>query len=816
MLGFQFTVRQAARAVFSRSNRKVNIATVITLGIGIASVTAIMSVVEPVLVRPLPYPSGNRLVSVRLTPRAHRGQDVYAQVADWELFRAWSTARPPVFDELAGYETVPTTLTGSGNAEAILSVAVSSNVFSLLGSFPALGRVFNQDEDVPGQPPVALLSHQFWLDHFGSDSDVVGRTLTLNGREYDIIGVMPPRFRVPLSIPEGDRATGEVWIPLGAYRDAMHSIVDLPVDVLGRLKPGVTTSAAESQLDRVVRQVESQSVEPVVSQITSLRRVVVGQVRTPVLILLGGAVCVLLVACANTANLQIERTLDRSRVYGIRMALGASPLRLIGQQVTEGVLLAGIAGIIGVLLAAVVLPGLVRVADAQLPSTTHVSLNGTVLCFAAASAILTGILTGLGPALRSRRLAPFEGLRVGTFGTGASKGLRWGNGLATAQVALGVTLLVCAGLVGRSLASLTSSDRGYSVNGVAVAAVSLPRERYRNSTDRLAWARAVLQRAQAIPSVTAATIATGAPVLGGGTSRISTSPGSGGAASATTSMAMWAMTPDFFKVLGVPLLRGQTLSADDQRDAVLVDDAAARNLFPGEDPLGKIITWAGGENRGIVVGVVGNIDEFTIDTRRNSFVRRAMPHVYVPLAADTRPFLRLIVRTTGQPANILHPLQRAVSEPDRQVPVTVLHTLHSLVLDAAQRERLLATLISAFTMLAVLMVTIGIYAIMSYRTKLCTHENGLRMALGATRLSVLALTLRRGLTITATGTVFGLLGALSAGRILRSSLVGISPANPVVLVMAAAFVGMVAMLASYFPARRASLVDPMVALRETP
>jgi putative ABC transport system permease protein len=808
------TVWQDGRYALRGLRRQPGFAAVvlITLALGIGANTAIFSVLEAVVLRSLPLREPERLVSVspidvRWRPRNTRMGSTASHLA----FETWRTQRQ-LFEEVAAYNGAEPVLTGLGEPERPHAWDVTANFFTMLGAQPALGRAFLPEEDQPGAPAVAVVSYAFWETRLGRDPGVVGRRITLDGKPVSIVGVMPPRFVFPI-LPSGFKAKSTVlWRPLsaqlspaernrrGAYGG--HWIV-------ARLRPGVTPEQAVAHLDAATRRLRPEpGWKNVVTLVTPLREMLVGDLRRPLWLVLGAVSLVLLIACVNVANLLLARAVARQREIAIRLAVGAGRLRIARQLVTEAVLLSFMGAALGVLLSRWGVPLLVSFAGREIPRIEEVGINTRVLGATLAVSLLTGIAFGLAPAIQAARRTSADALKEGGTGTGTvTWRSRASDAFAVTQVALALVLLAGAGLLARSFIHLVRVDTGFETEHILVAELELPAERYAKDERKLAFAEHTLERVRALPGVTAAAVSAGMPLAGGRFGSV------GVAGPPLPHDAPWAyftsVTPDYFRVLGIPLKRGSLFPVDggDGADAVVVSEATVKTLFPGTDPIGKRITAAGyaGSAR-TIIGVVG-------DTRQDQLDAAPPPHVYEPLRADRARYLNVLARTSGDPAAIAASLRSTLREVDPLLPVDKISTMRGLVSESLRRQRFYVTLLSIFAITALTIAAAGLYAVVTYAVTRRTHEFGVRAALGARRRQILTLVLGRAMRLAAGGVALGLAGAYGTTRLLRGFLFEVQPTDPVVFSAACALLAAVALAASYLPARRATRVDPMTALR---
>ncbi|MBA3558251.1 MAG: ABC transporter permease [Gemmatimonadaceae bacterium] len=781
-------VRYTLRIFASPPNRWVTSGAVVTLALAIGISTAVFTIVEAVLLRPLPFRDAERLVSVQVTTREAKGTTVYGAVANWDLYTAWRS-RSNGFEELVAYSAEEMILTGLGEARWVSAVAITSNVLAFLGVQPAQGRAFVPEEDQPGSAPVVLLSETFRARHFGSDVAAVGRSLVLSGRLYEIVGVMPTEFRVPNSIPEVTQMEGEVWVPMGTYLDGSLGSLGsaVPVQVLGRLRRGTTAAATEVQLDQITEQVvlsarvdrREPEARAAVTQIVPLHRVIVGQVRRPLMLLLGLTGCVLFIACANVATLQLLRVLARQKDFAVRRALGASQRAIAGQVLTESVVLAAISAILGVLIAVWSVPVLVRIAADRLPHASQISVNVVVVVIALVATVVAGLLIGAPSAWRATRQPGPDALKEGSGSGISTRQNRAVSALVASQVAFTMILLAGMGLLTRSFLHAMNLDRGYEMDKVLVAALFLPLDRYASPERQLAFAHAALDRVRGIPGVSSAAVATGAPIVGG-LKATANAPGKANPGE-PRSVNSWGVSREYFQTLGTPVRRSPPGSAE--LAGVFIDETAAREFFGSEDPVGRQLQWAWGEDAhtGTVIGVVGSTRELYIDTRANTLASSYEPHLYLPLADGIAPSLRILVRAHADPLPLMAAVRRAIAEVDPTIALNEFGTLRALASGRLLTERMLMLLTALFAVLALVIAAAGIYAAVAYAATRRMREMGIRIALGAQRFDVLLIAMGRGVRLTLAGVLLGLLAAIAATRVMRHVLFEVSTTDPAVL-----------------------------------
>lgn len=623
-------LRYSIRVLVSRGNRHTTLFSIAVLAVAIGTAVTVLTIASALLFRAFPYPAASRLMSVRLIYHDREGTEPTTRVATWGLFNEWRHDNL-AFELLGAHQTADLTFTERElDPVRVPTVAVTSSMFTLLGGIPVLGRTLVPGDDRQGNSRVVVLSHAFWTTHYGSDADVVGRSLTLNGVRYQIVGVMAPSFRVPISIPEASKHEAEVWIPLSTRVGDRDQAQATPVEIIGRLRGGVSPARASKQLESYRDVVAVGGPEGMQVQVMQLKDVVTAQVRKPIMILLGAVALLLLVACLNMANLRLANSINRNRDLALRLALGAQRLTIVMQLFVESLVLTVLGGSGGVLLAYWFTPLVVRFGDRHLPEVGPIAVNVTGLVGGVVIASLVALAITAGPATYAVSMPSTAALR----GRGDSP--RQGqvrrivsDVLVVTQIGFALILAAATGLLTRSLHNLTDRDRGYDSADLLVAALRLPPGQYSTSESQRAFAGQILDRAGALPGVTRVAVATGGPVVGGASGDVT-------AGNQTIRMATWAVSPGFFRVLGISLRTGRLLQGATESNPVVVDASAAQQLFGTEDPIGARVTWSGGSGSGVVIGVVGDIDEYYINDD-NAHFRATEPHLYVPFRNEPRP-----------------------------------------------------------------------------------------------------------------------------------------------------------------------------------
>ena len=777
---------------------------VATLALGIAANTAIFSVVDAVLLHPLPYPEADQIVTMSQTVRS---TGVSTEDASPANFLDWQ-AQNSVFSAMACGRGWQANLSGGEEPERIPAAMVSSQFFSLFGARPVLGRTLGPNDAKPGSSHVVVLSEKLWARWFGSDPGVVGRDLLLDGEKFSIVGVVSAGFS-----PD-DYA--QLWVP-SPWDVPIHPLSpnDNPrtmrdrsyLDVWARLKPDVTLKQAQIQMSVIATRLEQQYPGPNEDtgvMLVPLHEQMVGGIR-PMLLMLSGAVAlVLLIACANVANLLLARAAARSREIAIRTALGASRLRLVRQLLTESGLLAVLGGVGGIVLALWALPILLSLSPPEIGEMGHVGLNAQVLVFSLVISLATGALFGVAPAFFASRANPSESLREGARGSSLGKNAAR-SVLIAGEIALSLVLLVGAGLMLKSFVRLTRVDPGFNPEHLLVFNIGLPASA--EPVRQRAFYEQAVERIRAVPGVERVGAVSRLPLAGGNSGRSFSVPGR----SQSYNADIRVCTPDYFQTMGIPLLKGRNFSAHDRAGSLpvaLINQATAANVFPGQDPIGQFVTNFGPNNIKLqIVGVVGNVRHVALETA-------ARPEIYTPLAQSSWPAVFIAVRgAVANPLTLLPSVQSAVWSIDRNIPLANPRAMQDVLAHSVLRRKFAMLLLSIFAGLATGLAAIGLYGVISYSVAQRTKEIGIRMALGAQRSDMLRLVLRQSGALVLIGMLAGVPIALACARLLGTMLYGVSAVDLATYLLVIALLGAAALIATLLPAFRATKVDPMVALR---
>ena len=782
---------------------------VLTIALGIGANTAIFSVVSAVLLRPLPYAHSDRLVTI-----LHDGDHPVAPAnyLDWR-------SQNHSFEAMGIAEAWTPNLSGTSQTESIVGLQVSTNQFPMLGVQPLLGRFFLPDEEVKGKEHEVILGYRLWQRDFGGDSDIVGRAITLQGEPYTVVGVMPRIFQfAPFWATKA-----ELFAPL-AFGERAASRGGNSLRVFARLKPGVSVEEARSEMTTITGRLEQQfpgTNRNVTVQL--LKEKVVGDIRPAVLVLLAAVSFVLLIACANVAHLLMARGASRQKEIAIRAALGAERWQITRQYLTESLLLAMLGGAAGLLLAYGGIRMLVRLLPASMPRVESIGLDWRVLLFTGVLSILTGIVFGIVPALQAGDVHLRDALQEAGRGSGESfRRNRLRSVLVGSEFALAILLMIGAGLMIRTFSALRAIDPGFQPHHLLSAVISVAGSEEAQPQKRAAFYQQVLQRVGALPGVESVSAINHVPLAGdtwGFTFEIEGRPlpPPGGSPNAIYR----AIFPGYFQTMGISRLRGRDFAESDNLNApgvVIVNDRLARRFWPGEDPMGKRITLDDPQKNPVWLTVVGVVqdskqDQWTAEPRPEMFLPVLQSRDYLQEPSGHFEYVTLVVRTTGDPATLVNDIKNSVATIDKNVPVSEIETLDQAIDDMNSQPRFELCLLASFAILAVVLAALGIYGVMSYSVSRRTHELGVRMALGADQQSVIRLVVRQAMTLALAGSACGLAAAYVLTRMMAKLLYRVQPTDPLTYIGVAIIVCGVALLASYIPARRATHIDPVTALR---
>jgi putative ABC transport system permease protein len=775
------------------------IVAILTLALGIGVTSAIFTVVNGVLLRPLPYPNPQSLVRVHeLLQKFGRFSVAPATFLDW---RQQNT----VFERIAAFNSTGATMADKDGPQRLAGGLVSWDAFELLGVSPALGRTFRADEDAPGKDDVVILSHGMWQRRFDGDPGILGRSVSFNGNPVTVIGVMPAGFSFV--------GESEFWRPL-ALNPANASRGGHFLGVIARLKPGVTVQQAGAEMQtisqRLALQYPAQSANES-AEVIGLHENAVENVRPALLTLLAAVGVVILIACANVANLLLVRASVRGKEIAIRSALGAGRRRLVMQMLTESVILASAGGIIGVLLAYWTIRPIQTLSAGTIPRASTLSIDLNVLAFAAVLSLATGLLFGLAPAWQASRATIGSVLKEGGRASTSASG-RWiRNGLLIAEVAMSIVLLVGATLLLRSFARLVNVDPGFKADSVLSFRVALPNSRYPEEHQRIAFFDTLIERIEALPDVVAAGSIQTMPLRGDYLLSFTIKGRPTPKPNEEPSANHRAITPHYFNAMGIPLVRGRMFTAEDRQKSpmvAIVDQSFVDRHFRDEDPIGQHIDIGNGSDGFYeIVGVVGGI-------RQASLELNPTPTMYVPYSQDVFSTMTMLVRTKGDPSQLVASARQTVRGVDNTLPAFAMTPLAAVVSESVAQRRFSMLLLVSFAAIALILAAVGLYGVVAYAVSQRTQEIGLRMAIGAQRGDVLRLIVGGGMKLALVGVVIGIAGALAAANVVSTMLFEVTPFDPASYSGTATVLLAVAALACYVPARRAMRVDPIVALRQ--
>jgi putative ABC transport system permease protein len=804
--GVRRDLTYAARML--RKNPGFAAAAVVTLALGIGANTAMFSVCNAVLLKSLPYAEPDRIVM--LWERTREGTLMAVAPANFVDWRSGSRS----FSEVAALNPFPSfVLGGPGEAARLAGAGVSSNFFSLLGVRFTLGRGFLPEEDLPGQDRVAILSHRVWQERFGADGDITGRPVTLNDNSYTVVGVLPADFQFGSKAADFQaRSQFDIWVPIALDPQKLQRGTH-PLRVIARLKPGVALTQAQAELNvtaaSLARQYPADNRDKGIVAVP-LAEQVTATVRVALETLLAAVGLVLLIACANVANLLLSRAAAREREMAVRVALGASRGRLAQQLLTESLLLAGIGGIAGFLFALAAIAALSARLPADLSRAAGIAVDARTLMFTAAISLVTGILFGLAPLFETWRVSAGEALKQNNRTAGGMQsGVR--SGLAVAQIAIAIILLIGAGLMAKSFWALVHVAPGFRSESLLTARLSLPRSRYPDNRRITAFERELLESLRGRPGIQSVGFATYLPLSGSDNGWAFIIEGRPPLPTGFYNMAKYRpVSAGYFETIGIPLLRGRTFTPADTGEspwAVVINDSMARTYWGPENPIGRRLHF-GAETWRTVIGVVGDVLHEGLDGETK-------PEMYVPVdqAPNTENGPTIVVRTALDAGAAAAELRGAVSAIDRAMPVDRIETMEQLVWGSVAQPRFRTVILAAFSMLALVMASIGIYGVMSYLVIQRTREFGIRLSVGATPTDVLRLVLGRAAALIVAGTCVVLAGSALLARFIAKLLFGTAPLDPLTFAAVPILLAAVALTASYIPARRATQIDPMVALR---
>jgi putative ABC transport system permease protein len=809
-------LRYAVRMLLK--HRGFSAVAILTLALGIGANAAIFTVLDGVMLRPLPYPDIDRLLV--FIEQTRSGQPMSVSWPDFEDYRDQNT----VFEHIGVYRGAAVNLTGSGDPDRLNGSLASSGVFKAMGIAPLAGRIFSMAEDQAGTDRVAIISERLWRSHFNADAGIVGRALMLNGQPHTVVGIMPISMRFPSRLTD-------VWLPLGLFVRTFPPRGAHPgLQGVAKTKPGVTVGQAIADMDTVARRIEQQypdSSTNLAVRITPYYEQVVQNVRPALLVLVAAVAFVLLIGCANLANLMLAKSEARQREIAIRAALGAARSRIVQQLLAESLVLAAVGGALGALLASWAVKAFVASQPTTVPRLDQLTVDGRVLSFVAAISIATGVLFGLVPALRASAPDLAASLKESIRGSASAAARRFRSALVIAEVALALVLLIGAGLMIRSFGRLMSVDPGFNPERVITIRLTLPDAKYPDRARWTAFHQELLRRVRALPAIDAAGINSAVPLEGGGFDGPVMAEGGElpNRSRPGTQTLFQTSSPEYFRAMGIQVLKGRVFTDRDTADAAavaVVDESLAQRLFPNADPIGKRIAFEFSGDHGAanmqpvwrdVVGVVRHVRHYGMASEP-PFVQVYTPYLQLPTYfQQRRPSMALVVRTTLEPQALAATLRREVAAIDRDIPVYGVQTMATYLAQNTEQPRLNVMLLTGFGTLALLLSVIGVYGVLSYSVSQRTQEIGIRMALGATRRDVLTLIVGHGMLLTTVGIAIGLAASYVVTKSMTAMLFQVSPHDPATFAAIAALLTVVALGASALPGLRATRVSPTEALR---
>lgn len=777
---------------------------VITLALGIGANTAIFSVVNGVLLRPLSYPEPEQLVALR---EANSLRQPDAQVAPGN-FLEWQRQNT-VFSDVIAYRTVSYNLTGEGVPERLLAGRVSAKTFKTLGASLILGRDFLDEEDQAGRDKVVIIGEGLWRRRFGSQTNIVGKTLKLSGEDFTVLGVVGGDFRLP------DQKERELWTPI-AFKESERNLHHARyVEAMARLKPGISLDQAQSEMTTIAARLahsQPNAKEGWTIKVMPVLDFAVGDAGTTLWLLFSAVGLVLLIACANVTNLLLARAASRQKEIAIRVALGAGRLRIIRQLATESLLLAFLGAVAGWPLAVWGLKALLAIAPADLPRLAAVTIDNRALLFTLAITVLTALVFGLVPALQLARTNANETLKAGGKGGGdrVAGAQRVGNFLIAAEVALALVLLVAGGLLLRTIQQLHRINPGFDDRNTLAVTVQLPDKKYSDDRQVALFSKSLEQQVSVLPGVQAIGVTRIVPIIHDLSTGFYVEGRTREPDNQLPQTNYSAVSPNYFAAMGIPVVAGRGFDDRDDRQTArvaVISASLAQQYFPNESPIGKRINVVtGSESYREIVGVVA-------DVKQKGLTREIAPHVYEPFAQAPDRFLTLIVRSSSDAAALVPAIRGKVFELDPELPLQRVSTLDTVISNSIRQQRFASVVLSVFAVVALVLALAGLYGVISYSVAQRTRELGIRVALGAQVGDVLKLVLKQGMTFVVLGEVVGILGALALTRLLRGLLFGVTPTDALTFFTVAISLFVVGSLACYVPARRATKVDPLQALR---
>jgi putative ABC transport system permease protein len=799
MLSFVQDIRYTLRLF--RKTRGITFVSLLALAMGIGANCAVYTVVNAVLIRPLPYKNPENIIMVWETNPQRNQNEVsvsYPNFKDWQ-------EQSQGFESLAASVYQSFNITGRTGPDRLHGLRVTSNLLPLLGANITVGRSFLPDEEQPGKNEVVIVSHNLWQVRFGGQPDLLNSTVTLNDVPYTVVGILPPEFQYPPVWPTG----ADIFVPLTPNTERRNR----SLTVVGRPKPGVTLARLQTEMTTIAENLQAHYADTNKDRgvrLIPIQEQVVGGIRTTLVIFLCAAGFVLLIGCANIANLLLARASSRQKEIAIRLAMGASRWRLIRQLLTESVVLALCGGVLGMLFLTFGITLLVSLLPEDIPRIKGVSVDGRVLAFAVLVSILTGLIFGLIPALQSSKPDLNEVLKDSSRGTTSGTGRRYVRSLlVVAQVAMTVVLLTGAALMIQSFVRLQDVDPGLNPNKVLTMWLSLPKPHYAQPDQQTAFFQQALERVKSLPGVKAAGLINALP-LGGRNENISfTVPGREASAQETPVAGFRPASPGYFDAMGIPLIRGRVFEDRDSKIApgvVMINQTMARKIWPDEDPIGKSLIVAPEKTPREIVGIVG-------DTKHRGLDMDYFPEMYLPYVQRPVDSLHLVVRTSSDPVDMVSSIRGTIWTVDKDIPIAQVKSMSQIASESVAPKRFYTFLLSAFAVIALTLAIAGVYGTISYTVSERTHEIGVRVALGAQPNNILSVIIGQGMRLVIVGEVFGIAAAFGLTRIIQSFLYGTGTTDLKTFIGVPLLLAIVGLLACYLPARTATRVDPAIALR---
>ena len=808
--------RHGARTLLK--SRGLTAVILLALVLGIGANTAIFSVVNTILLRPLVFKDPERLILIRDNFIKQDLENVWLSPAEYMDIKQQNQ----VFEDVAAFATVNYNLTESGEPERIESLRVTASLFPLLGVGPLRGRVFSADEDKPGNDNVVVISHGLWQRRYGSDPNVIGQTLLLNGRQFMIIGIMPADFKFPLTnVALGQPAfRASVFTPMAFDKDALAERGSRNLNVIARLKPGVASAQAQSELNTIATRLEQQYPESYLQNMgfalssSSLQQQVTGKIRFPLLVLLGAATFVLLIACANVTALLVARAIKRRKEVAVRIALGARRWDLSRQMLAETVIIALVGGTIGLFLSVWGVRLLLLFGPQNIPRVDEIGVDGRMLIFTLLVSLGAAVPVALIPAFQVSKPNLNEVLNEESGKT--SSGLRSArvfNLLVIGEVALAFILLIGAGLLIKSFRQLSQIDPGFERQNLLTMQLTLPSLNYPAGSQVSAFYKQLLEQLKTVPGVQSIGAIDALPLSGRKTDTQFVIEGRmPGPGDQLPDEEVRSISPDYFKTMMIPILKGRSLSESDRAGSqmvVVINEALAHKYFPTQDPLGKRLAFdgtPGKPNWREIVGVAGSVKNFGLDLGPK-------PEFYLPFEQYPSNTVTLVVRTQSHPTDVTGAVRNTVKTLDSNLPLYNIKTMEEVIAASVSQQMLTVRLFGLFALLALLLASLGVYGVMAYSVTQRTHEIGIRMALGAPPRNVVKIVMRRGMFLVIAGVLIGLIGAFVLTRVVVSLLFGVSATDIITFLEITLLLVMTSLIATLIPAWRATKVDPMNALR---